>query len=224
MGCMMRRCKRCDILVADDTNLCPLCDSVLDGDEPGQNIYPRLEEEFHRFVLFKKIVYFIFVATGTLSVLVNYLTFRGFYWSIIVLGAIAYCLFTLNYTVMNRTNLGAKVIFQAVGILVLTWIIDMVTGYTGWSIRYAIPAMLLLADTILVAMMIFNTSRWQGYFMCQLAVTALSVVPVILAALGLVNNMNLAIITCAVLWLILAATVIFGGRRVNLELKRRFHI
>ena len=100
----------------------------------------------------------------------------------------------------------------------------MVTGYTGWSIRYAIPALLLLADMILVAMMMFNTSRWQGYFMCQMAVTVLSVVPVILAALGLVNNMNLAIITCAVLWLILAATVIFGGRRVNQELKRRFHI
>lgn len=220
----MRRCKRCDILVADDTNLCPLCDSVLEGNEPGVNIYPRLEGELQKFVLFKKIIYFILVATGTLSVLVNYLSFHGFYWSIIVLGAIAYCFFTIRYTVMNRTNLGAKVIFQAVGILVLTWIIDMVTGYTGWSLRYAIPAMLLLADTVLVAMMIFNTSRWQGYFMCQLAVTVLSVVPVILAALGIVDNMNLAIITCAVLWLILAATLIFGGRKVNLELKRRFHI
>lgn len=221
---MMRRCKRCDILVVDDTNLCPLCDSVLDGDEPGENRYPRLEGEFQKFVLFKKIIYFILVATGTLSVLVNYLTFRGFYWSVIVLGAIAYCFFTINYTVMNCTNIGAKVIFQAVGILILTWIIDMVTGYTGWSIRYAIPAMLLLADTVLVAMMIFNTTRWQGYFMCQLAVTGLSVIPVILAALGIVDNMNLAIITCAVLWLILAATVIFGGRKVNQELKRRFHI
>ena len=220
----MRRCKRCDILVADDTNLCPLCDSVLEGDEPGVNIYPRLEGELQKFVLFKKIIYFILVATGTLSVLVNYLSFHGFYWSIIVLGAIAYCFFTIRYTVMNRTNLGAKVIFQAVGILVLTWIIDMVTGYTGWSVRYAIPAMLLLADTVLVAMMIFNTTRWQGYFMCQLAVTVLSVVPVVLAALGIVDNMNLAIITCAVLWLILAATLIFGGRKVNLELKRRFHI
>ena len=220
----MRRCKRCDILVVDDTNLCPLCDSVLDGDEPGENRYPRLEGEFQKFVLFKKIIYFILVATGTLSVLVNYLTFRGFYWSVIVLGAIAYCFFTINYTVMNRTNIGAKVVFQAMGILILTWIIDMVTGYTGWSIRYAIPAMLLLADTVLVAMMIFNTTRWQGYFMCQLAVTGLSVIPVILAALGIVYNMNLAIITCAVLWLILAATVIFGGRKVNQELKRRFHI
>ena len=100
----------------------------------------------------------------------------------------------------------------------------MVTGYTGWSIRYAIPAMLLLADMVLVAMMIFNSDRWQGYFMCQLAVTVLSVIPVVLAFMGIVDNMNLAIITCAVLWLILAATVIFGGRKVNLELKRRFHI
>ena len=221
---MMRRCKRCDILVADDTNLCPLCDSVLDGDEPGENIYPRLEEQFHRFVLFKKIIYFILVATATMSVLVNYLFFNGVYWSLIVLGAIGYCFFTISYTVTHRTNLGAKVIFQAAGILILTWIIDMVTGYTGWSIRYAIPSMLLLADTVLVAMMLFNTVRWQGYFMCQIAVTVLSVIPVVLAVVGLVNNMNLAIITCAVLWLILAATVIFGGRRVNQELKRRFHI
>lgn len=221
---MMKRCKRCDILVMDDTSLCPLCNSVLDGDEPGVNAYPRLEDERQKFVLFRKIIYFILLTAGTLSVLVNYLTFHGFYWSVIVLGAIGYCLFTINYTVMNRNNLGAKVIFQAAGILILTWIIDMVTGYTGWSIRYAIPALLLLADMVLVAMMLFNPIRWQGYFMCQMAVTVLSVIPVVLAALGVVNNMNLAIITCAVLWLILAATVIFGGRKVNQELKRRFHI
>lgn len=220
----MKRCKRCDILIMDDTSLCPLCNSVLDGDEPGENIYPRLEGDYQRFVLFRKIIYFILIAAAVLSVLVNYLTFHGFYWSIIVLGAIGYCFFTIRYTVMNRTNLGAKVIFQAAGILILTWIIDMVTGYTGWSIRYAIPAMLLLADMVLVAMMIFNSDRWQGYFMCQLAVTVLSVIPVVLAFMGIVDNMNLAIITCAVLWLILAATVIFGGRKVNLELKRRFHI
>ena len=220
----MKRCKRCDILIMDDTSLCPLCDSVLDGDEPGENIYPRLEGDYQRFVLFRKIIYFILIAAAVLSVLVNYLTFHGFYWSIIVLGAIGYCFFTIRYTVMNRTNLGAKVIFQAAGILILTWIIDMVTGYTGWSIRYAIPAMLLLADMVLVAMMIFNSDRWQGYFMCLLAVTVLSVIPVVLAFMGIVDNMNLAIITCAVLWLILAATVIFGGRKVNLELKRRFHI
>ena len=55
----MKRCKRCDILIMDDTALCPLCDSVLDGDEPGVNTYPKLEDEFHRTVLFRKIIYFI---------------------------------------------------------------------------------------------------------------------------------------------------------------------
>lgn len=220
----MKRCKRCDILVIDDTALCPLCDSVLDGEQPGENTYPKLEGEMQRFVLFRKIIYFILLSTGTLSVLINYLTFHGVYWSVIVLAAIGYAFFTISYTVMNRTNLGAKVIWQAAGILILTWVIDMVTGYTGWSIRYAIPVMLLLADGMLVVMMLFDTIRWQGYFMCQIAVTILSVIPVGLAAFGVVNNMNAAIITCVIIWLILAATVIFGGRKVNNELKRRFHI
>lgn len=219
----MKRCKRCDIFVMDDTALCPLCDSVLDGDGTGVNTYPKLEGEMQRFVLFRKIVYFILISTGTLSVLINYLTFHGVYWSMIVLAAIAYAFFTISYTVMNRTNLGAKVIWQAAGILILTWIIDMVTGYTGWSLRYAIPVMLLLADGMLVVMMLFDTIRWQGYFMCQIAVTILSVIPVVLAAWGLVDNMNAAIITCVIICLILVATVIFGGRGVKNELKRRFH-
>ncbi len=221
---MMKRCKRCDILVMDDTSLCPLCDSVLEGDEPGVNTYPRLEEEFHRFVLFRKVVYFILLAAAVLSVLINYLTFHGVYWSVIVLAAIGYALFTISYTVMNRTNLGAKVIWQAAGILILTWVIDMVTGYKGWSIRYAIPVMLLLADGMLIVMMIFDTIRWQGYFMCQIAVTLLSIIPVVLAVLKVVDNLDLAIITCVIIWLVLAATIIFGGRKVKNELQRRFHI
>lgn len=207
----------------DDTALCPLCDSVLEGEDPGVNTYPKLEDEFHRFVLFRKIIHFILLSAAVLSTLVNYLTFNGSYWSLIVLASIVYCLFTINYTVRNGTNLGAKVIFQAIGILILTWVIDMVTGYTGWSIRYAIPVMLLLAGAVLVALMLFNTSRWQGYFMCQLAVTILSLIPVILAALDLVDNMHLAIVTCVILWLVLAGTMIFGGRRVKSELARRFH-
>lgn len=219
----MKRCKRCDIWVMDDTALCPLCDSVLEGEGKGVNTYPKLEDEFHRFVLFRKIIHFILLVTAVLSTLVNYLTFNGSFWSLIVLASIVYCLFTINYTVKNRTNLGAKVIFQAVGILILTWVIDMVTGYTGWSIRYAIPDMLLLADAVLVALMLFNTVRWQGYFMCQLAVTILSLIPVILAALDIVDNMHLAIVTCVILWLVLAGTLIFGGRRVKSELARRFH-
>lgn len=223
MGCTMKRCRRCDVWIMDDTALCPLCDSVLEGEKAGTDTYPKLGDELHRFVLFRKIIYFIMLVTVVLSVLVNYLTFSGSYWSLIVLASIGYCLFTINYTVMHRTNLGAKVIFQAAGILVLTWIIDMVTGYKGWSVRYAIPVLLLLADAVLVALMIFNTTRWQGYFMCQLAVTVLSVVPVVLAALHFVDNMNLAVITCVVLWLVLAAALIFGGRRVKSELARRFH-
>lgn len=207
----------------DDTALCPLCDSVLEGEDQGVNTYPKLEDEFHRFVLFRKIIHFILLTAAVLSTLVNYLTFNGSYWSLIVLASIVYCLFTINYTVRNGTNLGAKVIFQAIGILILTWVIDMVTGYTGWSIRYAIPVMLLLAGAVLVALMLFNTSRWQGYFMCQLAVTILSLIPVILAALDLVDNMHLAIVTCVILWLVLAGTMIFGGRRVKSELARRFH-
>lgn len=221
----MKRCKRCDVYVKDDTIQCPLCDSILEGSEPGENSYPKLADELHRFIFIKRIFYFSMLVIGVLSVLVNYYTFSyiSIYWSLIVLGAIAYCWFTLSYTVMHRTNIGGKVIIQAAGVVILVWIIDMVTGYRGWSLRFAIPALLLLADVVLLLLMALRPHKWQGLFMCQIAVCLLSALSLILAVFGFVNNMFLAVITCVFVWLSLAGTIIFGGKRARMELKRRFH-
>lgn len=222
MGWKMRQCKRCNVEIMDDTPVCPLCNSVLEG-EGGENTYPSMAVEMQRFVLLRKIFYFSLLVIGSVSIFVNYITFKGNYWSVIVLAGIAYCLFTVSYTVMHRTNLGAKVIWQAIGIIVLTFIVDIVTGYSGWAIRYAVPGLLLLADLTLVIMMIVNSAHWQGYFMCQIVVTLLSIVPLVAAALGFVDNMLIAVITCGISLLVLAGIIIFWDRRVKNELKRRFH-
>ena len=221
----MKRCKRCDVYVKDDTIQCPLCDSILEGSDKGENSYPKLADELHRFLFVKKVLYFSMLVIGAISVLVNYYTFQymSIYWSIIVLGAIGYCCFTLSYTVMHRTNIGAKVIAQAAGALILAWIIDMVTGYRGWSLRFVIPALLLLADVTLLVLTAIQPHKWQGFFMCQIGVWLLSVVSLVIAAFGFVNNMFLAVITCVFVWLALAGTIIFGGKKAKMELKRRFH-
>ena len=218
----MRRCKRCDIEIMDNTSVCPLCNSVLEG-TGGEDTYPGMGEELYRFALIRKIFYFSLLVIGVVSVMVNYLTFRGFYWSIIVLAGIGYCCFTVSYTVMHRTNLGAKAILQAAGIFIFTVVIDVVNGYTGWSFRYAVPVLILLTDLALAIMMIVNLASWQSYFMCQIAVTLLSIVPLVAAIKGMVDNMALAIVTCAVSFLVLAGIFIFGDRRAKNELKRRFH-
>lgn len=222
----MKHCRRCDIEIKDGSVTCPLCDSVLEGKEQGEPAYPEIGYQMQRFLFIKRLFYFSLLVVGVTSVLVNYYTFHRFheiYWSVIVLGAIGYCWFTVSYTVMNHTNLGAKVIFQAVGILLVTVIADYVTGYRGWSLRFVIPGMLLLADIALLALMLLWPERWQGFFMCQIAVCVLGVVPVGIAYLGWIDNMFLAILDCVILWLSLAGTIIFGGRRTRLELKRRFH-
>lgn len=222
----MKHCRRCDIDIKDGRATCPLCDSVLEGKDQAEPTYPEIGYEMQRFLFVKRLFYFGLLVVGATSVLINYYTFQhfhGIYWSLIVLVAIAYCWFTVSYTLLNHTNLGAKVIFQAVGILLVTVIIDYVTGYRGWSLRFVIPGMLLLADFALLVLMALRPERWQGFFMCQIAVCVLSVVPVVMAYVGLIDNMFLAILDCFILWLSLAGTIIFGGRRTRLELKRRFH-
>ncbi|MDO4555510.1 MAG: DUF6320 domain-containing protein [Lachnospiraceae bacterium] len=219
----MKQCKRCDMLIMDHSSVCPLCHSVLTGEGEGEDAYPSMAQELQRTRMLSKIFYFSLILIGALSAFINYLTFSGLYWSVIVLAGIGYCWFTVSYTAMHRTNLGAKVIWQALGIIVLTVIIDVVTGYKGWSIRYAVPGLLLLANLALVIMMMVNPASWQGYFMCQIAVTFLSILPLVAAALGFVDNMLIAIITCGVSFLVLIGIIIFLDRKVKNELKRRFH-
>ena len=72
--------------------------------------------------------------------------------------------------------------------------------------------------------MIVNRKNWQSYMMMQLAMVLCSGGVFIAYWLHIMTTPVVAIVALYASILLFLGTVIIGGRRARMELKRRFHI
>nr|MBQ8252781.1 hypothetical protein [Lachnospiraceae bacterium] len=225
----MRYCRQCKIKIADPTNICPLCQSVLEktGDEreKADSMYPVVGVHRKGYKLILQICAFVcFVAIIVLA-LVNYLTYNGVMWSIICDAGILYLLVTLRFTLFNaHEGHTMKILMQVIAVMLLTLLIDYIIGYQGWSVAYAFPVIILVADMLILILMMVNFRTWYSYILLQMAMLILSG---IIGAYILLNHMgNTLLAGCAigVSALIFLGSVCLGDIRARNEIKRRFHV
>ena len=95
----MSKCRQCQVIVRDDTQICPLCNCVLDTDDQVENKYPDIWAKNHVLKLLIRIYLFVAIVTEGVLVALNYIYFDGLYWSVIVGVILAYIYMTLAYTV-----------------------------------------------------------------------------------------------------------------------------
>ena len=191
--------------------------------EADRGMYPEISYDVDKWKKMTNLFYAVLIAVAACLGVVNYLTYTGSMWSVIAIACMAYVGMTVRYSIMRHANLGSKILIQTLGAQALLVVIDLMTGYSGWSVDYAIPSTILFADIAIVFLIIVNRLNWQSYFMYQIAITVFSFVPFILWVLGLIDRPLMAIITVIISVLVLTVTVLLGDRRVKNELIRRFH-
>lgn len=238
----MNRCNRCKIDIIDDTVICPLCHSVVKREMDANSEVPDYEEEFDkypsrsvmypditrkmrkmRFVV--KLVVFLSVLVEIVLVMLNRYIGKNVRWSAICGVGLAYICFTLIYSFMYQRGHRRKIMYQAIGIMVLCVAIDCLLGYQGWSLEYAIPSTIIAIDLAVFIIMIFNLNNFQVYIMMQLYTVALSTVMLIVIwASKLAKFVLLANIAEAISVFLLAGMLVFGDKKAIAELSRRFRI
>ena len=90
--------------------------------------------------------------------------------------------------------------------------------------NYVLPSGILLIDAGIVLMMIINRKNWQSYMMLELFTVLCGGVMLILYLFEIVTSPMMSSLAFNVSVILFLGTVIIGGRRARVELKRRFHI
>ena len=130
----------------------------------------------------------------------------------------------LAFAILGKSGYkGKTVVLTLIAILVVVGI-DLVTGYRGWSVNYALPAAIMFMDVGIILCMIINRRNWQSYLMWQIFMLLCSIVPLILRAVGVITVPFLSLLAFAFSLFLFLGTVIIGDRRARVELKRRFHV
>lgn len=220
----MSKCRNCNVEILDETEFCPLCHSVLEQTEELENMYPdaRLKNQKMKFVT--RLYLFCALVVEFLLVIIDFNGENQVHWSVLVGLGLLYVYTVLRYAILGKSGYRAKTIVLVLLAVLVTVVVDFVTGYRGWSVDYVASGGILLVDVIIIALMIWNRRNWQSYIMWQITMILFALIPAVLYLIGLERNFIMAFLPLIVSAFLFVGTLMIGGRRASQELYRRFHI
>ena len=219
----MAKCRKCDLEVLDETEVCPLCRSILESTDDVENMYPNVRVRIRRWTLASNVYLFLAICLEAVLISVNLLTNAQIWWSLLTGLALLYIYLVLRYAVLGKTGYRSKIIVLTVMTILSAIAVDMVIGYRGWSVDYVLPLGIVLMDAIILGCMFFNRRNWQSYMMWQLLTVLCSLLPMGLYLAEMEHNPYLAFAPLVCSAALFLGTLIIGDRRARTELFRRFH-
>jgi hypothetical protein len=220
----MSKCRQCNIEILDETERCPLCNSVLEQTDELENMYPNIKVKTRRFVLFSRIYLFLAVVAEIVLINICMLTEVESIVFIITGMVMLYGYVILRYAIIGTSGYRAKTIVLTILAVLMLVMIDVLHGYNGWSVNYVFPAGIILVDAGILVVMAVNHKNWQSYMLQQILMILCSLVALILCKVGIITSPIMSIVAMNISLVIFLGTLIIGGRRARVELYRRFHI
>lgn len=220
----MSKCRKCNIEILDETERCPLCNSVLEQTDELENMYPNVAIMTRKMMFISRVYLFCAILLEVVLVGINATGEFRIWWSVIAGLGFLYGYLVIRFAILGKSGYKSKVMVLALIAVLLAVVSDFVVGYQGWSINYAIPITILLVDAVIVVLMIINKRNWQSYMMWQILMILCSIISLEFSVAGIASAPVLGEIAFAESVFLFLGTVIIGGRRARTELKRRFHI
>ena len=197
---------------------------VYKEEKPGKIPYPEHLSREPGYYMWTTGYFMASLVLGLVLVLLNIASYQGVPWSLAGMGAIAYFLFTMRFSVHHNANPALKIMAQTLGAQVFCLLADWATGYSGWSVNYVVPALLLLANGMNLILMAVNYMSWQSYLLFQIEYVVLGLLPLTMWLLGVITSPFLTVTALLSSLVLLGASFLRGDKKAKAELKRRFHV
>ena len=220
----MSKCRKCNIEILDETERCPLCNSVLVQTMELENMYPNVRIMARKMMLISRIYLFCAILLEVLLVYINAVSDSKTWWSIITALCFLYVYMLIRFAILGKSGYKSKVFVLTVIAVLMLVAIDFVSGYQGWSVNFVLPSGILFFDSVILMMIFVNRRNWQSYMMWQIFMILCSIVPLVFSLVGIATAPFLGELSFVASVLLFVGTLIIGDRRARTELKRRFHI
>lgn len=220
----MSKCRQCKVEVLDETERCPLCDSVLEHTFEVENMYPNAKIKTRKWVFFSKVYLFLGSLLWVILFGINYIDKYKIGWSLIAGLVLLYGYLVIQFAILGKSGHKSKIVLLAAIAIVMMVAIDFLIGYHGWSVNYVFPACVIAMDIGIVALMITNRRNWQSYIMWQILMLLVSAGMILLAVFEIITKPHVVGVAVLCSVFLFLGTLIFGDRRARQELKRRFHV
>ncbi|MCR5203185.1 MAG: hypothetical protein K6D02_08895, partial [Lachnospiraceae bacterium] len=202
----MNKCENCNIFIYDDTEICPLCNSVvteLSEDEEKQVTttygapapYPDVMEKARKINFVMKLLLFIFIIGEIIAVIINLTVTPGFLWCILSFVGLTYVYFTMKYWLDHDSGFSSKAGLQIFLTIIIAFAINVYTGKPYWSLDWAMPGMIILGDICVFVFILLYRENWYSYILLLVLMAICSVALWVFYFMGHIEHIILLIIS-----------------------------
>lgn len=221
----MKYCNRCKVRVKGKMTFCPLCQNkLIKEDDYEEDIYPALDEDIGKKHLILKVFGLISIIFSILALFFSWILERKLYWGLITIGVIGWIWIILCVAILKHRNIIKHMLYQTVIMSLFMLFIDFMTGWHYWSTSFVIPVMLILA---MVMMYLFSKLLHLevGDYMIYLLLDAcFGIIPIVFLVTGKVTTDVPSLVCILGSFLSVIVLILFEGKKMLEELKRRFHV
>lgn len=227
----MTICKNCGVDLGEGNEKCPLCeptDSRKGRIASAADLFrlSRMENTRHLF----EITMLLLVSGVIITLAIDAVFGRAISWSLMTTTCLGYLIVFLSALYLLRKRPYLVISFATAATLIFLWLLDLLTGHTGWFMAIACP--LAVAGALLTAAVLFlnSLSRYRGLNLLASILFALALFVLITEYLtdrliASAYNPQWSVVTAASL-VIIAIIFIFIHYRLKRgrSLGRLFHI
>lgn len=185
--------------------------------------YPEQATPKYQGLLFFKWFSFSCITAAVISIMVNLIFTPGLYWSAFVAGGALSMWAALAIGFYKRHNLLKNGIWQLVVLSGACILWDRFTGWQGWSVDYAYPAICLVILISFQIIVWIQKLTVQEYMIYYIMVGIFGMIPLLLLALGIVKVSYLSVLCGGISFLFLVGLLIFKGKDMFAELYKKLH-
>jgi hypothetical protein len=225
----MLYCRKCKVRVRGGPRRCPLCQGALAIDaEPGEDIFPAIppaqalpRSSFKRLIT---LIAFGTIVVASASAAVNISFYSGVWWFLFVVAGLGSL--WLSFLVINRQwwDIPKNIFLQLMVLSILAMLWDFFNGFYKWSLNFVIP---ILFGSSMVALAVYAKARKlrvEDYVFFLGIISVISIFSLLLIIFHVVTVVYPAVICFALSIVSLAFLLLFEGKSLKEELRRRMHL
>lgn len=223
---MTMYCKNCNVNVDGVYDVCPLCKSPLEGEPAARPPYPEKHlRKLGRPVTFSGVYSGVAAILLIVCFAVNFALPHKYIWSVFALILTLYGYFTLKTTVFYKGPDGAKLFSQTLMLSVIYVTVQYVFKTKEWCFAYAMPITIILSLIMHIVLVgVFHKRKGNSFFRYMWMTCLLGIVPAALVAAGICTEIILPMVAFGISMITLMFLVIFTGRTIFNEIKKKTHI
>lgn len=221
----MKHCEKCKIDIVGQSTYCPLCQSELTRSGEGvDEAFPIVSVAKAPYYLLLKTITFIGIAGSISSVFLNTIFYPEVWWSLYIVITLICGWVSVAMAISRYKNIAKYVLQQSMIFCVFALFMDYFTGWSGWSTSLVIPVVLTLAMVVLSVLSKVLHLQPGDYMIYLLIDAAFGIIPIIFIGSDSVITDIPSLICIVVSIVSVTRLVVFEGRMMYSELKRRLHV